>query len=49
MIKTRKKLYPRLEKILLKYHSYEVPEIIALPIEKGYPEYLRWVAKETGS
>jgi len=29
-------------------HSYQVPEIIALPIVGGNPEYLAWIARETG-
>jgi len=28
-------------------HSYRVPEIIALPIQQGLPEYLRWVREST--
>ncbi len=26
-------------------HSYDVPEIIALPIHQGYPPYLNWIAE----
>ena len=26
-------------------HSYDVPEIIALPILQGYPPYLKWIAE----
>ncbi|MDE3001552.1 MAG: divalent-cation tolerance protein CutA [Gemmatimonadota bacterium] len=26
-------------------HSYDVPEIIALPIHKGHPPYLEWIAE----
>jgi periplasmic divalent cation tolerance protein len=29
-------------------HPYEVPEIIALPIEAGAHNYLDWIASETG-
>ncbi|GAA3731286.1 divalent-cation tolerance protein CutA [Salinactinospora qingdaonensis] len=32
---------------LLAVHPYDVPEIIATPIEGGNPEYLRWVVEET--
>ncbi|OPY38693.1 MAG: Divalent-cation tolerance protein CutA [Methanoregula sp. PtaU1.Bin051] len=32
-----------------KLHSYVVPEIIVLPVTGGYPPYLGWVARETGS
>lgn len=28
-------------------HSYEVPEIVALPIADGLPAYLEWVTRET--
>ena len=28
-------------------HPYEVPEIIAVPVEKGLPEYLAWVEEST--
>jgi periplasmic divalent cation tolerance protein len=27
-------------------HPYEVPEVVALPIEEGLPEYLAWVADQ---
>jgi periplasmic divalent cation tolerance protein len=27
----------------MKQHPYELPEIIAVPIENGLPEYLRWI------
>ena len=30
-------------------HSYEVPEIIALPVIDGNRDYLDWVARETGT
>lgn len=29
-------------------HSYEVPEIIALPILDGNPDYLDWVSESVG-
>lgn len=28
-------------------HSYEVPEIVAVPVSGGNPDYLRWVTEET--
>lgn len=46
-IKTTRAAYPRLEAALRKLHPYEVPEIIALPVSAGLPEYLNWVAAET--
>src|SRR3954470_19331302 len=38
---------PALEKALREGHPYELPEIIAVPIERGLPAYLDWVAAET--
>jgi periplasmic divalent cation tolerance protein len=29
-------------------HSYQVPEVIALPIEGGNPDYLAWLGEELG-
>jgi len=28
-------------------HSYEVPCIVSLPIEKGNPDYLKWIKEST--
>lgn len=47
LIKTTRAAYPRLEKIIREQHPYELPEIIALPVEAGLPGYLGWVAQET--
>ncbi len=48
LIKTTSARYPELEQAIRIAHPYEVPEIIALPIERGLPAYLDWVAAETG-
>ena len=37
--------YAAFEKGLKALHPYEVPEIIALPVTRGLPEYLRWVSE----
>ncbi len=47
LIKTKASLFSRLEKRIKEIHPYTVPEIIALPIEKGSPEYLDWLGRET--
>jgi len=46
-IKTRADLYDSLEEKILKIHTYEIPEILALPVSKGYGKYLDWISKET--
>jgi len=47
LIKTTAERYPALEQALRAAHPYELPEIIAVPIERGLPAYLAWVAGET--
>ena len=42
-IKTRKDLFREVEESIETLHSYEVPEIIALPILDGSPAYLAWI------
>jgi len=46
-IKTRADLYEILEEKILKIHTYEIPEILALPVSKSYGKYLDWISKET--
>jgi len=48
VIKSSRKQYARLERAIKKLHGYEVPEIIALPIERGSREYLAWLAESIG-
>ena len=43
ILKTRKTLFKPLEKTIMAQHSYDVPEIIALPIVEGSQSYLSWV------
>lgn len=43
IIKTTDQCYVELEKEIVKLHSYDVPEIVALPISAGLPAYLRWL------
>lgn len=46
-IKTLASHYQQVENAIRQTHPYELPEIIAVPIENGLPEYLRWIAAET--
>ncbi|MDT8406470.1 MAG: divalent-cation tolerance protein CutA [Methylococcales bacterium] len=43
LIKTDQNCYSELEALLLEQHSYDVPEIIALPITHGSSTYLQWL------
>jgi periplasmic divalent cation tolerance protein len=45
MIKSRAADYSGLEAAISKLHPYELPEIIAVPLSNGSPEYLDWIRK----
>jgi periplasmic divalent cation tolerance protein len=47
VMKTRADLYKPLEGRILALHTYELPQIIAMPISDGSPGYLDWVRQET--
>jgi len=47
LIKTTRERYPALEAAIREGHPYELPEIVAVPIERGLPAYLDWVVAET--
>jgi periplasmic divalent cation tolerance protein len=43
LFKTAAARYPAFQDRLKSLHPYDVPEIIACPVDKASPEYLRWV------
>ena len=45
VIKTSRSRFPELQAAIKRLHSYEVPEIIALPIAAGSQSYLSWLAE----
>jgi periplasmic divalent cation tolerance protein len=47
VVKTRADLFGDLEKRIKELHSYTVPEIIALPVIRGFEGYLAWLREET--
>ena len=47
ILKSKASLSKRLISRVRKLHSYEVPEVITLPIVAGNPEYLKWVRAST--
>ena len=47
LIKTRAARYAEVEAAIRGLHPYELPEIVAVPVERGLEEYLQWVAGET--
>ena len=52
VIKTTSERFEALREALVARHPYELPEVVALPIEAGHPPYLEWLeaacAKATG-
>jgi periplasmic divalent cation tolerance protein len=48
-IKTRAELFGKVAAAIRSRHPYELPEIIAVPITDGTPEYLAWLDAETAS
>ena len=47
LIKARGARYDELEAAIRRLHPYELPEIVAVPVVRGLPDYLEWVALET--
>ena len=43
IIKSHEAKYAEIEKNLLLIHPYELPEIIAVPVQRGLPDYLQWI------
>ena len=43
-IKSRTALFDEIASAIKGIHSYEVPEIVQIPITDGLPEYLNWIA-----
>lgn len=49
LIKSTRALAPKLQRAIIKLHSYTTPEIICLPIVDGSPEYLEWIGASVKS
>ena len=47
LVKTKAELATEVITRVKELHSYEVPCIICLPIEKGYPDFLEWINQST--
>ncbi|MBM3738750.1 MAG: divalent-cation tolerance protein CutA [Acidobacteria bacterium] len=46
IIKSSRPRFPKLQEELRRIHSYQVPEVIALPIADGAQDYLDWLGRE---
>ena len=47
LIKTAAHLYAKVETAILEKHSYEIPEIIQLPVTRGLERYFNWITENT--
>lgn len=47
VVKTTLSRVPRVLEEIRAVHPYELPEMLVLPVEGGYPPYLAWVREET--
>ena len=47
LMKTTEGRFEALARRVKELHSYEVPEIIAMPIQVGNPDYLNWIREST--
>lgn len=45
--KSQRHLFPRIAEKVKSLHSYEVPEIVALPLIEGWEPYFQWIDEET--
>lgn len=48
VVKSQKKMLPKIIKLVRSLHSYDCPEVIALPIIGGYKNYLDWIDESVG-
>lgn len=48
IVKTRTELVEAVIERVRELHSYECPAVVAAPIAQGNPDYLEWIARETG-
>jgi len=46
IIKTDSKIFSKLRRRILALHSYDVPEIVSLKIDRGSQPYLAWMDRE---
>jgi len=48
LVKTLRRSIPHVTRTIRELHSYQVPEIVSVPVTDGLAEYLRWVADGSG-
>lgn len=46
IVKTRRDLYKTVESTIRRNHTYEIPEILAVPVIEGSESYISWLDEE---
>jgi len=46
-MKTKRSLFEKVQRAIEPLHTYDVPEIIMIPLEGANTPYLQWIAEET--
>ena len=49
IIKSSRPLFDQLRAALEKAHSYEVPEVLAIAVVEGAPNYITWLERQLGA
>jgi periplasmic divalent cation tolerance protein len=49
IVKSRRDVFVKLREAIGQLHSYEIPEVIALPVIDGSDAYLNWLDREVAS
>jgi periplasmic divalent cation tolerance protein len=47
ILKISRAAYPEVQKRIRELHPYELPEVVAIPVEAGLPEFLGWIAENS--
>ncbi|MGH8482373.1 MAG: divalent-cation tolerance protein CutA [Nevskiaceae bacterium] len=47
LVKTSKDRFEALKQAVLKHHPYELPEVIAIQVDRGHAPYLEWVIESS--
>ncbi|NNJ91487.1 MAG: divalent-cation tolerance protein CutA [Gammaproteobacteria bacterium] len=47
LIKSTEERFDAIQRLVIEEHSYELPELIAVPVSKGLPDYLDWIKECT--
>ena len=47
LLKTKRQAFDQIAAFIRNEHSYQVPELVQIPIEKGLDAYLTWIRENT--